>query len=65
MREEREREVQKKTERERERERESGVIEQTLHVAVEGVIWLWRGTNSQVRQTVSPDELPNGEQSVA
>ncbi|KAK2893922.1 hypothetical protein Q8A73_016406 [Channa argus] len=36
-------------ERERERERESkcGVKEQTLHVAVEGVIWLWRETNSQ------------------
>lgn len=30
------------------RERESGVKEQTLHVAVEGVIRLWRGTNSQV-----------------
>lgn len=42
----REREVQ------RERERVSGVKEQTLHVAVEGVMWLWRGTNSQVRQTL-------------
>lgn len=39
----------KKTGRERERER--GVKEQTLHVAVEGVILLWRGTSSQVRQT--------------
>jgi len=34
------------------REGESGVKEQTLHVAVEGVIPLWRGTNSQVRQTL-------------
>ena len=33
-------------------EGESGVKEQTLHVAVEGVIPLWRGTNSQVRQTL-------------
>lgn len=31
------------------RERERGVKEQTLHVAVEGMICLWRGTNSQVR----------------
>ena len=49
-------------ERERERERERVESKSRLHVAVEGVIWLWRGTNSQVRQSVSPDELLNGEQ---
>lgn len=41
----------------RQRGGESGVREQRLHVAVEGVLWLWRGTNSQVRQTLSLDEF--------
>lgn len=30
-------------------ERERGVKEQRLHVAVEEMIWIWRGINSQVR----------------
>lgn len=50
------REKGKSKKRQRVRERERGEREwsqeQTLHVAVEGVIWLWRGTNSQVRQTL-------------
>lgn len=44
----------KESEREGGREKERGVKEQTLHVAVVGVSWLWRGTNSQVRQTLGP-----------
>lgn len=46
------REKGKSKKRPRESERERGVKEQTLHVAVEGMICLWRGTNSQVGATL-------------
>lgn len=36
------------------KERVSGVRELSLHVVVEGMVWIWRGTSSQVRLRCQP-----------